>query len=458
MKSFTTIFTCIICLLASAGIAKSDGLNNVSDTSGILQKRLEWFQDQKFGVFTSLGIRQLWGTSPWILNVDPSGTDPMGRDSRRPNWDFDMGVLRKGYWNLIKGFYPRHFDAEEWSRIIKDAGAKYAAFYCKHHDGFSMFDTQLSDFKITSPECPYSDHPNPDVTARLCDAFRQAGLGVTLIFSYSDWHSPYYWSPNAPVLNRHYNYDINKEPERWQKFVDFLHGQIRELMTGYGKIDILWLDGGWDKKDMQVGKMVEMARSHQLELIVVSRGGNVHEDFKTPENRVPPKPLGGPWETFWSMGDDTTQELIHLLVDIVCKGGNLLLSAALNSDGTITPSCVERLKQMGEWLKANGEAIYGTRMYSQYRDANICYTQKGNYVYAIYLDEARDSVEQSTLPAQVTIKHIRPIPGSKIFLLGVEEPLKWKASGGGITITVPGAVMKSPPARYAYSFRVQVSR
>ncbi|MEX1239351.1 MAG: alpha-L-fucosidase [Cyclobacteriaceae bacterium] len=456
MEKFRTICICFVLMLVFTLNTKSDALHN-PDTSIILKQRLEWFQDQKFGLFTTLGISKLWGASPWILNTDPAGTDPHRGDPMGPNWDFDIKILRSAYWDLIRGFYPRHFDAEEWARIAKEAGMKYYVFYTKHHDGFNMYDTQLSEYKVTSPACPYSDHPNPDITARLCEAFRKEGFGIGLCHSYSDWHSPFYWNPNFPVLNRHYNYDIKKDPERWQKFVDFLHGQIRELMSGYGKIDILWLDGGWDKRDMQVGKMVEIARSYQPELIVVSRGGNIHEDYKTPEKRVPPKPLGEPWETWWSMRDDSAQELIHLLVDIVCKGGNLLLSAAVTSDGKITPSCEERLKQMGGWLKVNGDAIYGTRMYSQYRDGNVCYTKKGNYVYAIFLEDTQDPIKARGLPTRVTIKHIRPVAGSKIFLLGVEEPLKWQAGDNGVTITVPGSVINSPPCKYAYSFRLQVS-
>ncbi|MEX1239349.1 MAG: alpha-L-fucosidase [Cyclobacteriaceae bacterium] len=450
--------------------AKGDALES-SDTSVILKKRLEWFQDLKFGLFIAFGPYNMWtgGDIPWILNTDPAGTDPHRGDRMSPNWDFDIKVLRNGYWNMNQGFYPRHFDAEQWAQIAKDAGMKYLVFYTKHHDGFNMYDTQLSDYKITSPDCPYSDHPNPDITARLCEAFRKEGFGIGFCHSYADWHSPLYWNPNMPILNRHYNYDINKDPERWQKFVDFLHGQVRELMTGYGKVDILWLDGGWDKKDMQVEKMVEIARSHQPELIVVSRGGNIHQDYKTPERRVPEKPLGEPWETWWTMGDNSgqkswwvmgdnsTPELIHLLVDIVCKGGNLLLHALVNSDGTIISSCVERLKEMGEWMRVNGEAIYGTRMHTQYRDGNICYTKKGNYVYAIYLDNPQDASKPKGLPALVVIRHVKPAPGTKIHLLGVDEPVKWRLVNDAVEISIPNSVSKSLPCKYAYSFRIQIN-
>ncbi|MEX1241245.1 MAG: alpha-L-fucosidase, partial [Cyclobacteriaceae bacterium] len=358
-----------------------------SDSTPYLKQRLEWFQDQKFGLLMALGLWSQWGIGgPWVISKAPGRierssfydglelTMPKGGDTTA-GWDFN--VYRNAYWNLIRTYYPYNFNENEWAAIAENAGAKYMIFYTKHHDGFSLFDTKFSDFKVTSYYSPYSHHPNPDITQRLFEAFRKRGFGIGVYFSYSDWRSPYYWKPNVPISdnsseNRHFNYDINKEPQRWQKFVDYYQGQIQELMTGYGEVDILWLDGGWDKKFMQVGKMVQMARSHQPELIVVSRGGGEYEDYRTPENRVPDKPLGVPWETVGFIRSGSPRAVVHYFVDIVCKGGNWLIdmqNAAL-SDGRLDPAVVKILSEMGEWLKVNGEAIYGTRIFSmtQFRD------------------------------------------------------------------------------------------
>ncbi|MFC2087236.1 alpha-L-fucosidase [Bacteroidota bacterium] len=502
MKIRKMILIGFVCLtiLHTNTFAQEPGLQD----RAILEKRLEWFQDQKFGLLIEFGIWAAWGvTESWPLSMDRYQSSK-SRINDRPNWKFNFDVYREAYWNLSKVFYPRHFNENQWAEIAKDAGMKYICFYTKHHDGFCMYDTRLTDYKVTNPECPYSDHPNPDITERLSTAFRDRGFGVGMIYSYSDWHSPYYWKPGVPAPDRHMNYDIEKEPERWQKFLDFYMGQIEELMTNYGKIDILWLDGGWDKQHMEVEKMLKMVWSHQPELIV-GRGGIPGYGIETPERKIPEKPLGEPWETcesisdFWSFvpydNYRSTQELIYMLVDIVSKGGNFLLSVPPMPDGRLTPPTVERLKEIGEWLQLNGEAIYGTRVYSmtnfmesvkgdakvQDYNVNIHYTKKDKYVYAILLDKRQTENDQMGLATSVNVaykyypnessteenvlevihwinlKHATPLPGSEVHLLGVEEPLEWETGPEGTRIYIPYEVIQSPPCKYAYSFRIQVS-
>ncbi|MFC2087374.1 alpha-L-fucosidase [Bacteroidota bacterium] len=477
MKNQRNILISFICLIAFT--SNTIGSNSSKIDPAVLEKRLEWFQDQKFGLLMALGLWSQWQIGgPWVVSNPPKrGVDKYGaydgldlkeedhqKSGESAYWNYDM--YRKAYWDLIKVFYPYNFDAQDWATIAEKAGAKYFIFYTKHHDGFCLYDTKLTDFKVTSPECPYSDHPNPDITARLFDAFREKGFGIGVYYSYSDWHSPYYWKPGIPIsedtrVNRHFNYDIEAEPEHWQMFVNFYQGQIRELMSGYGHVDILWLDGGWDKKYMEVDKMVEMARSYHPELIVVSRGGNIHQDIKTPEGRIPDKPLGVPWETVWLVGNKTGKDLVHILTDIVCKGGCFLIDMqnVPLSDGRLDPAVVKSLLQTGKWLEVNGEAIYGTRLYSMehFREGNICYTKKGKYAYAIYLDESENAETEAEIPEEVLIKHVKPVAGSKVYMLGVDKPLKYSETTGGIKIDIPNSVIQSPPCKYAYSFRIQIS-
>jgi len=236
---------------------------------------------------------------------------------------------------------------------------KYVVFTTKHHDGFCMFDSKYTDYKITSKETPFSANPKANITKEIFNAFRAEGLWAGAYFSKPDWHSEYYWDPKFPPLDRNVNYDPGLYPEKWEKFTQFTHNQIMELLTDYGKVDILWLDGGWVAKetpesvnnwyseqlkecksgflkhkivnqDIRMDELVEKARKKQPGLIVVDRAvEGKNQNYLTPENTIPKEALPFPWESCiiagggWSWVDNATykssQELIHMLVDIVCK-------------------------------------------------------------------------------------------------------------------------------------------
>ncbi len=236
-------------------------------------------------------------------------------------------------------------------------------------------------------------------------------------------------------------------------------------MTGYGPIDILWLDAGQvrpPQQDIQMERLAAMARSHQPRLLMVDRTvGGRFENYRTPEQEVPAKPLPYAWETCMTMGDQwsfkpddnykSTHKLIHLLVDIVGKGGNFLLNVGPQPDGELPAAAVERLREIGAWLDINGAAIYGTRPIAPYKDGPVVFTRKGKSVFAVYLTPT----EAQGLPARVTFHGLQPAAGSKVRLLGTKEPLNWQVSGEGITnITVPPAVIQSPPCRHAFVFQL----
>jgi len=193
-----------------------------------------------------------------------------------------------------------------------------------------------------------------------------------------------------------------------------------------------------------------MARSHQPELIVVDRTvGGKYENYLTPEQKVPDEPPGYPWETCMTLGDQwsykpndnykSTRELVHLLVNIVSKGGNLLLNIGPDSEGRLPEAAVSRMKEIGDWLDVNGEAIYGTRPIAPYREGYICLTRKGNAVYAICLAEEG----QAAPPEEIRLSSITPKPGSVIRMLGSDVPLEWKVDETGLVVDIPEEVAVS---------------
>ncbi|MGD0094437.1 MAG: alpha-L-fucosidase, partial [Planctomycetota bacterium] len=317
-------------------------------------------------------------------------------------------------------------------------------------------------------DCPYSRSAQPDVAKVLFDAFREEGFAISAYFSKSDWHHPAYWSPDAPARTRNPNYDTLKQPEKWQPFVEFVHAQVEELLTGYGKVDILWLDGGQVRppaQDIQMDRLAEMARKYQKDLLIADRTvGGKHENFRTPEQEVPDKPQPFVWESCITMGDQwsfkpndkykSTRRLIHLLVDVVAKGGNLLLNIGPDSDGELPPAALQRLSEIGDWMQLNGEAIYKTRVLPPYKDGRVCLTRKGDTAYAIYLcEEGAD-----TLPQRVCLHGVKLKAGSKIRLLGVDEPLSWEAAGDAINVEIPAAVVDNPPCRHAFAFKMKLEK
>ncbi|MHC1767114.1 MAG: alpha-L-fucosidase [Verrucomicrobiia bacterium] len=363
-----------------------------ADTEAWLGQRLEWFQDLKFGFMMHWAPYSQWGSiESWPLVEE----DKFGRPDDLKAWTErgkDMARFTRDYWALPKTFNPVKFDPRKWAKAAKDAGMKYVVFTTKHHDGFAMFNTRLSDYRITAPDVPFHANPRSNVVREVFNAFRQDRFAIGAYFSKADWHCPDYWDPSQPAKTRNPNYDPLARPEKWSKFVDFAHGQVAELMTGYGPIDILWLDAGQvrpPQQDLQMDRLVAMARQHQPGLIVVDRTvGGRYENYPTPEQEVPDTPLPYVWETCMTMGnqwsfkpDDqykSTHRLIHLLVDVVGKGGNFLLNVGPQPDGRLPGAAVQRMREIGDWLDVNGEAIYGTRPIAPYKDGNVIFTRKGN--------------------------------------------------------------------------------
>lgn len=468
----------LLLFLAPGAGAQETEENYVPEKDPLVLKKLSEWQDAKFGLMMTWAPSSQWGiVESWSL----CGEDE-GWCQRKGQYALDYSQYKRAYEGLKKTFNPVKFDPSGWAKAAREAGMKYVVFTTKHHDGFCMFDTKTTDYRITSSDCPFSSNAKANVTKEIFGEFRKEGLWAGVYYSKPDWNCEYYWWPYFPTPDRHVNYSPAKYPERWQKFRDFTYDQIEELVSDYGPVDILWFDGAWVRpfanmpkefeswarkdaydQDIDMGRIVTMARSHRPGLIVVDRWVNgPYENYLTPEQKVPEKPLAVPWEscitmaTSWSWVPNdrykSPREIIHLLVDIVAKGGNLLLNIGPSPHGEWEKDAYESLKGVGEWMKVNQEAIYGTRAVAPYKDGKVCFTKSGHggSVYAIYLADENEK----GLPRSITFGGLSPARGADVRLLGARDPLEWKNSSAGTVIMIPEALRKLPSPANAWTIRI----
>lgn len=436
----------------------------------LVADKLEQWRDQKFGMIIHWGIYAVPGIiESWSI----CNESWIERDSSVRYDDY-----KRKYWSLSEKFNPRKFNPEQWAKAAKDAGMRYLVFTTKHHDGFSMFDTKWSDYKISAG--PFKDHPKANVTQHVFDAFRKEGMMIGAYFSKPDWHSQYFWWDKYATPDRNVNYDIRKHPWRWNKFKEFTHGQIEELTSEYGKVDILWLDGGWVRprstvtqevlnwgapipefdQEIEMDKVAGIARKNQPGILVVDR--TVHgeyENYRTPEQGIPAGKSEDPWESCITLGGawsyvpqdqfKSSEWAIKTLVEIVAKGGNLLLGVGPTPEGEFLPVQLERLREIGAWLEKNGDSIYGTRTVENFKYENFYFTRgKDEYRYALRLKEG-------SLAEEVSWKGNAPKAGSKMVILDGNIPVKWKQEGEFTRVTLPKKSLANLGKEAAITFKFE---
>jgi alpha-L-fucosidase len=264
-------------------------------------------------------------------------------------------------------FAPAAGCARAWARLAARLGMQYAVFTTKHHSGYAMFDTALGDFSVMRSAC------GRDLVREFAEAMRAEGLRVGFYFSLSDWHHPDY--PAFTDADRPYAQGMvrRSSPEAWARFLGVMHGQVRELLTGYGRVDLLWFDGGWERTadEWRTRELEALIRSLQPDILVNDRLPGAG-DFDTPEQFIPAEPPARAWETCLTINESwgynpadrrfkTARQLVHAVAEVAGKGGNLLLNVSPMGDGSIQPEHLERLAVLETWMAAHREAVVGTQ-------------------------------------------------------------------------------------------------
>jgi len=394
-----------------------------------------WFESARFGLFFHWGHSSQRGCElSWPM---------VGGNFALPHC---QDILVDEYQSTAATFNPSRFDATEWARLAKESGAEYAVFTTKHHDGFAMFDTAFSAFSVM--HSPFKR----DIVREWVNAFRAEGLRVGLYFSLCDWHHPDY--PAFTDEYRPYNFlRLPKPtPEQWERYLEFMFGQLRELLTNYGRIDLIWFDGQWEHTpdEWRAADLAKMIRELQPEIVINDRlpGG----DYDTPEQFVPAKPPARPWEVCLTMNDSwgysphdtdykSARGLTHTLCEIAGRGGRMLLNLSPKGDGALPEEQVSRLRAVGDWLARHRDSLIGTQPGLEPWQFYGPSTRRGDSIYLHLLMRPYDSVTVRGVPIK-RVKSVRHLASGRELAFTTRCALIDKLLNadpvGEVTIEMPG--------------------
>ena len=354
------------------------------------EKRMQWFVNARFGMFIHWGLYAIPARGEWVRSFEE--------------------IPKEDYMKYFDEFDPVDYDPKKWAKAAKEAGMQYVVLTAKHHDGFCLFDSKYTDFKSTNTKC------GRDLVAEFVEAVRGEGLKVGLYFTLLDWYHddyPHYGDRNHPMRNNPAYKNDNRD---FSRYVDYMHNQIREICTNYGKLDLLWFDFSYDDLNGEAWRatdLVNMVRELQPGVIIDNRleasgvgygsmaTGNpkpYHGDFVTPEQIIPPEgikdvngndlywescvTMKGNWgyhatDNFWK----PSQMLIIMLVECVSKGGNLILNVGPDAKGNIPDASQKILSEIGAWMKKNKNSIYACGKAGIPKPDNGRLTRNGNKLY-----------------------------------------------------------------------------
>ena len=416
-------------------------------------QRMKWWREARFGMFIHWGVYAV-----------PAGIHNGLEIKQVGEWiQLFAKIPISDYEKYAKQFNPTKYDAEEWAKLMKKAGMKYVVITSKHHDGFALWDSKVSEYDAVD-FAPYGK----DILKSLAAACKAQGIKFGLYHSIMDWHHPQAQANNEP------EYDYQNHPnEEFPEFVkNYLKPQLKELIDNYNP-DIMWFDGEWiNDFTHEMGlDLYQYVRTLKHDIIINNRvdkgrkgmaGMNREDqkyagDFGTPEQEILEGTAIMDWESCMTMNDTwgfksydhnwkSDEMLIHNLVDITAKGGNYLLNVGPTAEGLIPTPSIKRLEKMGEWLEVNGEAIYATqkleKVFKQGEDIRFTKKKNKSDYYVIALEQPQK---------ELTIHHIQPNENSSIQLLGHKGELSWTFDEStGLIIQIPESI----PGEIAWTFKI----
>lgn len=386
--------------------------------------KTQWFRDAKFGLFIHWGVYSMIGREEWARQI--------------------LQIPLAEYQYYADNFNPVDFNPAEWAALAKDAGVKYIVITSKHHDGFCMFDSRYTDYDIAHAKY------GKDILGMLSTACKTAGIPLGFYYSIMDWHHPDY------LPRREWEKDRTTKGADLNRYMDYAINQVKELVTSYDPA-ILWFDGQWEHtaKEQRTDEIEKMLLTLKPSILINDRLPG-HGDFGTPENYVPATGIRNPdgtprlWEACYTMNWNgwgynryetefhSASQLIRQLIEIVSKGGNLLLNIGPQPNGRIPAEFVDRLQRMGAWLKTNGEAIYGTTasVFERLPFFGRC-TVKGTTLYIHVMGWPQDG--------KIRLPGLRTDVKKTYLLTGPGRPLTFRRVGRDVVVTLPER-MRDPDA------------